>query len=65
MKKSINPELASTINRQAHMLTALSFPAIRATLEDKARAMLKDGRSLDETLREIRAARINDAPPTP
>lgn len=65
MKKSINPELASTINRQAYMLAALSFPAIRATLEDKARTMPKDGRSLDETLREIRAAGINDAPPTP
>ena len=65
MKKSINPELASTINRQAYMLSALSFPSIRATLEDKARAMLKDGRSLEETLREIRAVGINDAPPTP
>ena len=65
MKASDNAELARTINRQAHMLTALSFPAIRATLEDKARTMLKDGRSLDETLREIRAAGINDAPPTP
>ena len=65
MKKSINAELSSTINRQAYMLVALSFPAIRATLEDKARAMLKDGESLEETLREIRAAGINDAPPTP
>ena len=64
MKKSINPELASTINRQAYMLATLSFPAIRATLEDKARAMLKDGKSLEETLREIRAAGINHAPPT-
>jgi len=65
MKKSINPELASTINRQAHMLTALSFPAIRATLEDKARAMLKDGRSLEETLREVRAAGLSNDTPKP
>ena len=65
MKKSINAELSSTINRQAYMLSALSFPAIRATLEDKARAMLKVGKSMEETLREIRAAGINDAPPTP
>ena len=56
MKKSITTELASTINRQAHMLAALSFPAIRTTLEEKARAMLKDGKSLEETLRELRAA---------
>ena len=65
MKKSINPELASTINRQAYMLAALSFPAIRATLEDKSRAMLKDGRSLEETLREIRAVGINDGTSKP
>ena len=56
MKKSVNPELARTINRQAHMLAALSFPAIRTMPEEKARAMLKDGRSLEDTLREIRAA---------
>lgn len=65
MKASDNAELARTINRQAHMLAALSFAAIRTTLEDKARAMLKDGRSLEETLREVRAAGINHAPPTP
>ncbi len=65
MKKSINPELASTINRQAYMLAALSFPAIRATLEDKARAMLKDGESLEETLREIRAAGLSNDTPKP
>ena len=64
MKASDNAELARTINRQAHMLAALSFAAIRTTLEDKARAMLKDGRSLEETLREVRAAGINHAPPT-
>ena len=65
MKKSINAELSSTINRQAYMLAALSFPAIRATLEDKARAMLKDGESLEETLREIRAAGLSNDTPKP
>ena len=65
MKNSLNPELASTINRQAHMLAALSFPAIRATLEDKARAMLKDGKSLDDTLREIKVAGLRSGTPEP
>ena len=56
MKKLFNPELARTINRQAHMLAAQSFAAIRTTLEEKARALLREGKSLDETLRAIRAA---------
>jgi hypothetical protein len=54
MKKSSNPELTRTINRQAHMLAVLSFSAIRSKLEFKARTLLKEGRSLDETLRAIR-----------
>ena len=65
MKKSVNPELARTINRQAHMLAALSFPAIRKTLEVKARAMLKEGRSLEDTLREIRATGSSNGSPEP
>ena len=65
MKKSVNPELARTINQQAHMLAALQFPAIRTTLEEKARAMLKDGRSLEETLREIRVAGLRNETPEP
>ncbi len=65
MKKAVNPELARTINRQAHMLAALSFPAIRTTLEEKARAMLKDGRSLEDTLREIKAAGLRHETPEP
>ena len=54
MKKSTNPELARTINTQAHSLAAQAFPVIRLALEDKARAMLREGKSLDETLRAIR-----------
>ena len=65
MKASENAELARAINRQAHMLTALSFPAIRSTLEEKARAMLKGGRSLEETLQEVRAAGLNNGTPKP
>lgn len=54
MKKSSNPELARIINTQAHSLAAQSFPLIRMALEDKARAMLREGKSLDETLQAIR-----------
>lgn len=65
MKKSVTPELARTINRQAHMLAALSFPDIRTTLEEKARAMLKDGMSLEETVRVIKAAGLRHETPEP
>ena len=58
MKKPSNPQLAQTINRQAHMLAAQSFASIRLTLEEKARAMLKAGKTLDETLTAIRTAGI-------
>ncbi len=56
MKKAFKPELAQAINRQAHMLAAQSFAAIRMQLEEKARTLLKQGTSPDETLRVIRAA---------
>lgn len=56
MKKQSNPQLAQTINRQAHMLAVQSFASIRMALEDKARAMLKAGKTLDETLNAIRTA---------
>lgn len=59
MKKSSSPELARTINRQAHMLAAQSFAAIRTTLEEKARALLREGKTLDETLGAIRAAGLH------
>jgi hypothetical protein len=36
------------------MLASQSFSAIRVKLELKARALLKEGKSLDETLRAIR-----------
>jgi hypothetical protein len=56
MKKSFNPELARTINRQAHTLAAQSFADIRMTLEQQARAMLRAGASLEETLKAIQRA---------
>lgn len=55
MKKSSNPALARTINTQAHSLAAQAFPVIRLALEEKARAMLRDGKSLEETLLAIRS----------
>jgi len=56
MKKQANAELASAINRQAHMLAAQSFASIRMALEEKARELLKAGRSPDDTLKAIRTA---------
>lgn len=58
MKKQTNPELAQTINRQAHMLAAQSFASIRLKLEERARALLRSGASLEDTPREIRAAGV-------
>jgi hypothetical protein len=55
MKKPHYPELARTINQQAHLLAAQSFAPIRMQLEEKARALLKANKGLDETLRVIRA----------
>ncbi len=49
-------ELTQTINQQAHTLAAMSFAAIRLRLREQARAMLKEGKKLDEVLRAIQAA---------
>ena len=56
MKKSFNPELARAINQKAHILAAQSFASIRMTLQEKARALLRQGKSRDETLQAIRTA---------
>jgi hypothetical protein len=63
MKKIGNPELTQTINRQAHMLAAQSFAVIRMQLEEQARALLKEGKGLDETLRAVRAMGIHHGLP--
>ena len=55
-RKPSSPELAKAINRQAHLLAAQSFATIRHKLEERAGAMLKAGRSLEETLKAIRTA---------
>ncbi|HXE19694.1 MAG TPA: hypothetical protein VN629_08865 [Castellaniella sp.] len=59
MKTSVNAELTKAINRQAHMMAAHSFDAIRVTLENKACALLQEGRSLEEALRAILAADLH------
>ena len=56
MKKAFKPELARTINRQAHILAAQSFAPIRMKLEDKAKALLREGATLEDTLKVIRVA---------
>ena len=56
MKKTINPELANAINQQAHILATQSFSTIRVALQEKANALLMEGRSLSDTLRVIRTA---------
>ena len=56
MKNAFKPELAQAINRAAHTLAAQSFASIRMALEEKARELLRAGRTPEETLRAIRAA---------
>lgn len=63
MKSRKHPELAQAINRQAHLLAAQSFPSIRMTLEERARAMLKEGYDLEATLRAIRTAGLQSETP--
>ena len=60
MKKQSSPELKRVINQQAYMLAAQSFSAIRTKLEEKARALLQEGQSLEETIRAIRLAALRN-----
>ena len=55
-KASLNSELSRTINQQAHILAAQTFAPIRMKLEEKAKALLKTGATLEDTLRMIRVA---------
>ena len=59
MKKTFKPELARTINRQAHILAAQSFALIRMKLEEKAKALLKEGATLEDTLKVMRVAGLH------
>ena len=60
---SFKPELASAINRKAHMLAAQSFASIRVSLEELARSMLKHGSALEEVLAAIRCAGVPQETP--
>ncbi len=55
MSKSSKPELARTINEQAHMLAAGMFAEFRLTLRELARAHMRDGKTIDETIQAIRS----------
>ena len=65
MKKAFKPELARTINRQAHILAAQSFAPIRMQLEEKAKAILREGATLEDTLKGIRVAGLQSGGPEP
>ena len=52
----MNSEITQAINQQAHMLTAMSFAAIRLKLREQAKAMLKERKPVDEVIRVIQAA---------
>lgn len=54
MNKSSKPELARAINEQAHMLAAGMFAEFRLTLRELARAHMRDGKTIDETIQAIR-----------
>jgi hypothetical protein len=43
MKKSLHPQLKHAINHQALFLAAQAAPAIRARLEERARALIREG----------------------
>ena len=58
MKKQANAELASAINRQAHMMAAQSFASIRVILEEMARSMFKHGSTLEDVLAAIRCGGV-------
>ena len=65
MKKHSNPELKRVINQQAHMLPAQLFSEICRKLEQKARALLQEGQSLEETIRAIQLAGLRNDTTTP
>jgi hypothetical protein len=61
----MNSELTQAVNQQAHMLTAMSFAAIRLKLREQARAMLKERKPIDEVIRAIQATVLPIEGPKP
>jgi len=63
MKQKSNPELKRVINQQAHVLAALSFAAMRLKLETHARAMLRQGASMEDAIKAVRMAGLTGTLP--
>jgi hypothetical protein len=55
----MDSEITQAINQQAHMLTAMSFAAIRLKLREQAKAMLKERKPVDEVIRAIQALGVS------
>ena len=65
MRTTFNSELARAINETAHALAAHQFAAIRMRLRERARALAKEGKTLDETLQAIRSTVVHHETPVP
>lgn len=63
MKSAMNPELKRAINQQAHILAAQSFAALRLKLETHARAMLKQGASMEDAIKVVQMAGLTGTLP--
>lgn len=63
MKSAMNPELKRAINQQAHILAAQSFAAVRLKLETHARAMLKQGASMEDAIKVVQMAGLTGTLP--
>ena len=61
----MNSEITQVINQQAHMLTSMSFAAIRLKLREQAKAMLKERKPIDEVIRAIQATVLPSEEPKP
>ena len=63
MLKPMNPDLRRAINQQAHALAAQSFTTLRLKLEAHARAMLKQGASMEDAINTVRLAGLTGTLP--
>ena len=52
-KRILGPELSKAINRRAQVLSVQSFGAHRATLEQTAMAMLREGNTREQVMQAI------------
>jgi hypothetical protein len=54
MKPALPREIAQTINRQTHLLSTAAFLPIRQKLESRVRDSLKQGKTVETVLEELR-----------